>query len=575
MVTNIIIAFLVSIVFEMTSLLFTDNQMYGQDGYVVPMRIINWFRSGIWFGGSLVILCQWKKIQNFLVDRVKAINRKLICNTFITETGLFLSGFMIMKIMRVRISRYHIIFLICFSLFIITEIYYCQKIIHKVENMFFIVALIASGCYIFTTPVFVIGGDQGIHFNRTVSLAQSYREVNFGGEYDSYNEEGTNVLVEKVDNIILNADEEPVYTYIQSKPFILSSLRYIAYIPPAAVLAIADAINLSPTEAYFAGQCCNAIVYIFLIYLGVRKLKAGKLVLIVFASLPRILFLATRYSYTPWVIAWITFASAYIIGELQEVEKSIEQKDTLIIAGTFLLGILVKAPYFTIVPLAFLISKHKFKDLKVYKQYIVLMIGTMLILFMTLIIPVFLSEKGFDIYSDIRGGSQVNAFEQMKFILTHSVKYTGILLSNIGRLFSFSVFVVGKDGFTGMRAGMSGALPTVVFLLFVWVVITDKKIDTFDEEVLKKRIFVFLLTFVNICWICTVMYMNYSEVGVEIINGCNPMYLMDFMFPLFYYCRSRHVHSDFNWRKYNAVVYGGVITIMFITIYVRVINLYI
>lgn len=569
------VAFLLSIIFEMLSLLFTDNKMYGPDGAVVAMRIINWFRIGVWLFVSLIILCQRKNMRVFFIYCLKQVNRKFIYYTFCLEAGLFLGSFIMMKFVGVKISRYHLIFLLCFSLFIITEFYYFLGKIQKAETLFLISALLLSVCYILTAPVFVTGGDQRTHFIRTMNLAQSYMEVNFENEYDSYNEERTNVLIEKADHIIEKANEEPIYSYMRSKPFTLPAIRYISYIPPAAVLAIADAINMSPTVAYFAGQFCNTFMYILLIYLGACKLKAGKLTFIMFASLPRILFLATRYSYTPWVIAWIAFACAYIIGEMQDSDKMMEQKDMLIITGSFLLGILVKAPYFMFVPLALLINKQKFKDLKAYKKYIVLIAGTMLVLFMTLVIPIFLNEKGFDVYSDIRGGTYVDAFGQMKFILTHPVEYTGILLSNICRLLSFSVFVVGASGFTVMRSYVSGVMPSIVFLLFVWTIITDKELNTDYCMAMKNRIFVFGLTFVNICWICTVMYMNYNEVGVTVINGCNPLYLMTFMFPFFYYCRSRHVQSNFNWRKYNTVVYGLLMAIMFITIYVRVISLYI
>lgn len=571
----IIPALLISIIFEALSLFFTDNRMYGQDGAVKVMHTVNWFRTGVWFFLSLVVLRLRKKAGALVVSGIKKVNKRAVCYMVFGEVCLLLGGFFIMKFGEVSISRYHLIFLSCFSLFIIAEYYYFNKKIQRVETLFFITAMLVSVCYIFTAPVFVMGGDQGIHFGRTANLAKSYYGENFGSEQESYNEEGTNILIEKMDHVIAEADEGIVYPYTPSKPFRLPSLRYVAYILPAAVLAVADAVNMSPTAAYFAGQLCNALVYVFLIYMGARKLKSGKLMLIVFASLPRMLFLATRYSYTPWVVAWITFAGAYIIGEVQEADKHMDQKDMLVIAVSFLLGILVKAPYFMIIPLALLITRQKLPNSKEYKKYIFLMAAVMVILLMTLIIPVFTNEKGFDIYSDIRGGTNVNALGQLKFILTHPIEYTGILFINIYKLFSFSVFVVGKDGFTGIRAGTPGVLPIIVFLLFVWVIITDKKVSEKYWLLTKKRIFVFGLTFINICIICTVMYMNYNDVGATVINGCNPMYLMAFMFPFFYYCRSRHVQSDFNWRKYNTVVYGLLTVVMFITIYVRVVGLYV
>lgn len=93
---------------------------------------------------------------------------------------------------------------------------------------------------------------------------------------------------------------------------------------------------------------------------------------------------------------------------------------------------------------------------------------------MILIIPVFTNEKGFDVYSDIPGDTNVDAFGQMKFILTHPMEYTGILMRNIYILFSFSSFMVGSGGFTGIRALTLGVLPLTALLL-TQVIITDKK----------------------------------------------------------------------------------------------------
>ncbi len=441
--------------------------------------------------------------------------------------------------------------------------------------MFLIVSLLFSLCYIFTAPVFVYGGDQRIHFMRTMELAQAYYEVDYEDEYDFYNEEGTSISLEQMDAAIGRVNKEPIHSYVKSKRPVFSTVRYISYIPAAAVLAIADAINLSPTAAYFSGQICNTLIYILLIYFSACKLKAGKLILILFASLPRVLFLATRYSYTPWVIAWITFACAYIIGELQDSGKLVGKKDMLMISGSFFLGIVVKGPYFMMVPLVLLISKYKFKNSDAYKKYLVLMFTTMFLLFMTLVIPIFTNGEGVNIYSDIRGGENVSALEQMKFILMHPIKYSEILLKNIYTLISPSSFVFGVSGFLAMKGGILAVFPSVIVLLFIWVIITDKKISIDNYcLVMKKRIFVFVLTFVNICWICTVMYMNYNDVGAAVIKGCNPLYLITFMFPFFYYCSSTHVQSNFKWRQYNTVVYGVFACIIFVSIYIRIVMSY-
>lgn len=198
----------------------------------------------------------------------------------------------------------------------------------------------------------------------------------------------------------------------------------------------------------------------------------------------------------------------------------------------------------------------------------------MLVLIMTLVIPAIVSNSGFDIYSDRRGGENVDAVGQLKFILGHIGSYIVILIKNIVSICSPSNFIYSINGFAVLRNGKTVLYPSVVTLLFIIVIITDRK--KMCEYYLSsyKRIFVFVIMFLNVCCICSVMYMNYSEVGSIVMKGINPLYLLTFMFPFFYYCSSEKIESSFVWRKYNVLLYGIYFLLLMGSVITLIVNVY-
>ena len=545
---------------------------------IVKKRIPIPLRMLLIFVTSFLVIFYRKNIGDYVMNL-----RKMIANInwlFVCIGVAWTAVLIAVLYFLTDINRYHIVFAVLSGAAVSAMVMYIKGYIKRIDSLFLIESSLFVILCIWVYPMFVWGGDSYTHFTRTLGVAQVY-EDSYGGVNSTYGaliEESKIISYEKVQDKIEVANEEPIYSNVSFRGKIFENTRYIAYITFASGFVIADALNMNAYYAFMLSEIVNAVFCCFLYYLAIRKLKSGKMILILFASFPYILTLTSKYSYTPWVIAWITYGFAYVIGSIQQKEMTVKVRDLIKIQGALLLGMLPKAPYFLLNCITFMIPNRNIEK-QVRKKRLLITITTMLILVMTLIFPMIVSREGLAMYTDIRGGENVSAGEQLKFIMNNPATYSVILIKNILSLLSPDSFLFGQCGVTSLGSAMGEGhfvkWPLVIVAIFVFVIITDKKVDSARWLTWKNRLCILIITFINICVLCTVMYMNYSEVGTEIMQGINPLYILTFMFPCFYFLQVGRVKiKKISWRTYNSVVYGGWMVLLWVSIYEQVVNAY-
>lgn len=544
---------------------------------IVKKMIPNPFRIILIFFVLAAMRMKKDVLKNCIVRLKDKANERKMKSILVMAGAEMLWCFIFLSIASLitNLSRYHFRFAVLSGFALIAFVCYALKYIKKIESLWLVISFLFVFCCVVVYPVFPYGGDSEKHMERSLDVAQAYDENDFQ-HYCSIIEEDKGISIHEVDKNIELANDEGVHSQVSFKYKIFKNIRYISYIPYAAGLVFADALNLKAHYAFLISELINGWFCCLLYYFAIKKLESGKLVLVLFASLPYVLILLSRYSYTSWVIAWITFGSAGIIGILQS-KREIGTKDLIPIYGSFLIGALPKAPYMFTVLLALLIPKKRFGK-KTYQINILMMASTVFILFMSLVLPIFTNARGAEIYSDIRGGENVNAIGQLFFILKEPLHYLKILIINLCSILSPKSFIFGIDGFASLGSTIGKGhwvhIPIVIVLIFILVILTDKKSDFERCFPIYKRLAVFGLTGMNMCVICSVLYMSYCEVGAETIAGVNPLYLITFMFPLFYCIGNGKIKPGLTWRKYNIICYGVWMFLMFWTIYTEVVAIY-
>lgn len=299
------------------------------------------------------------------------------------------------------------------------------------------------------------------------------------------------------------------------------------------------------------GRFTGLLAYAMAGFFAIRRLHSGKMIVASAMMIPEGIFLASNYSYDPGVTAFLALGLSYCFVQWQEPEKKITLWDEIIMLVAFFLGCLAKAIYFPVLLFPLFFPKAKFADGKHHKRFIVAVICTITALLASFVIA-FLMGSG---EGDTRGGSDVNAFGQVLFILSHPLEYTGVLLNFLSSYLSPEK---AKD-FIGFFAYMGWAPNLLLYQLILTVVVfTDKHEE--DGQLSQKtwlRVLMLLILFGTVCLVATSLYVSYTPVGSSGISGCQPRYLLPVIFPGMMLLGSGKIRNQMNKALYNGIVFTG------------------
>lgn len=271
-----------------------------------------------------------------------------------------------------HIIRYLFWLTVCWGILIIylQRKYLSQRPEVIVCSMLFLIGML----YIVTIQAEAeISWDESIHFWRAVGVSHAstglanYAEcylywhsgIPFGlpSEFESLRAIHTNIqnLYDVGVGIAANTD-------------VLSKIYMVAYIPAAIFLKIGRGLQLPYWLVFKMGTVANLGLYVTLIYFAMCKLKSGKMILAVSASVGSALFLATVYSYDTWVIGWFVLGMAYFIGCMQKKEK-LQNKELTVIILASTIAFLPKTIYFPLMLIYLLLPRNKFQDTRQYRRF--------------------------------------------------------------------------------------------------------------------------------------------------------------------------------------------------------------
>lgn len=338
---------------------------------------------------------------------------------------------------------------------------------------------------------------------------------------------------------------------LQNKDSLINLFEYVGYFPSAIVIAASDALSMNLIPTMSLAKYINALLFAFLIYSGIKKLKSGKLLFSAVALIPCNMFLASGFSYDVWVTAFITYSMACFVSELQNHERKIKAETAFLMLFAFFLGCGPKMVYFFIaVPLLFL-SKDKFENGSEHKKYVFATLLTIFAIFISFALPFFADVGGI---ADSRGGENVNSGAQLAFILENPFRYARILFNfilqyvSIGNM-SLNLVNYAYYGFSSLLYGAIGAA------LIIFTALTDKEFDVYPDR--KKQTVVMLLaSLMQIALIATALYIAYTPVMHNTVNGCQYRYMFPLLTPIFCFIGTAKFKNIMNERTKTLLVLG-------------------
>ena len=108
---------------------------------------------------------------------------------------------------------------------------------------------------------------------------------------------------------------------------------------------------------------------------------------------------------------------------------------------------------------------------------------------------------------------------------------------------------------------------SVSILMIIFCTLLDKsEHDEFKGSVLVRGVSV-LTAFASVCLVATALYVSFTPVGLETINGCQWRYIIPILIPFCCFVGSARIKNNMDRRVMSGIVFGTLCLNFFATIY--------
>ena len=482
---------------------------------------------------------------------------------------------------EVQINKYRVLlyFLVIFSFYLILfEREFLEK---KLEYFFLIYALLFGVFLILIAGPRSVTWDEEIHYERVCKIA-SDQTVEWSRSADdfvnrkipSYNTKDEFAQLKNY----LNSEEgkELVRTEKKDSMFVSYDLR--TYIPMAIFYQLAKWFHLSFSNAYMFGKLGNLFLYVILIFWAIRLSKKGKIFITAISLMPTVLFQGSMYTYDGMVYAFLVLGCVLWKNEFERKNEKMSWYSAAGIIGCIILGSLSKAIYIPLLLGLFLFPTAKFADKKTERIFKGLLLGIFLLVLWTFVIPAIANTVAGNLSygGDARGGD-TSTVRQMISMLKHPFSAVKLLIENITSLENFRnvgraelddviasnlmFLAFGGNGVLSAKWSLF-LLPLLGMLFFIPDQEDCQGVLPFKTKFAQG---VILLLILALIW--TALYLSFTPVGQDSIDGVQARYYLPLLLPLAYITWGNGFQSNLKTITYRRITLCFVNIFMFQCIY--------
>ena len=419
-----------------------------------------------------------------------------------------------------------------------------EKLKHAFTERFEIIGalliFLLASVYCFTEkPYFGYCTDDYNHYNRAAQVSYLLNGSSDVTDYEVYIEHLYRSLTvdkeELIDkHIAFYGDMNELHYYTDANFY--TGLKALPYIPSAAGLILTRGLGMPWNIRIVFGRWMMTWFFAAICYFSMKVLKKRKLVVFLVGIIPTNIYFAANYNYDLWLTGFMMLGICMYMIEAYD-ERSTLSISTAVMMPLFIaMGNIAKSVYFPMMFFVLFLSRRKFKNTLsslLYRFYVMIM----------MVLPVvFLYFNNINIggsigSGDFRGGSDVDATLQMQFFLEQPMKVLGIIFRFLGDYLNPAV--TGKEYITYLvRNSMSYNASIVILLIILLAVATNS--DVLEKENSSEAIRWWyrlgtVLEYAGIGFLAAFsMYINFTGVGYERVDGCVGRYLIPMLFPMLF-----------------------------------------
>ena len=387
----------------------------------------------------------------------------------------------------------------------------------KKENLYAVLAIVFGITMIFVLPPFN-APDEYAHFVKSYTTStinsdegKTYLPISLESFYAKY---GHDLLDEKMDfdskSYFDDIMQEGNYNTLSEKEFVYTNTKYlkvVPYIPSIVVLFVLKLIGASPLVMSVFGRFISLIVMIIMYYLAIKNVPILKRVFFVICMLPIVLHQAVinqDYLTNATVILLIAMILKY---RYENVEIRIKE-----IAYLSILGLIIsccKFGYFVFLFTVFLIPCRLFKNKKTAVIFKLLFV----------ILPIIISFTGNVTITQ----SEDNIHYTIGYSLSHPIEAIKVFAKTFWQRAELDLFRGQFDGFGVSTKWNNGFISSVLYFIYILFFLSSEREDVKKLEK-KTRIMLFVVAILLIGVVYMAMYLNWTNMGADVIDGLQPRY---------------------------------------------------
>lgn len=392
-----------------------------------------------------------------------------------------------------------------------------DNIKERIENLYIILAIAFGVTMIFVLPPFN-APDEYAHFVKSytfTTFADDKGITNLPVSLESlYSKYGHSLLDQKMDfetksyfNDLMQDSNKDV---LSENEFVYTNTKYLKalpYLPSAILLFLLKLIGVSPLVMSVAGRFLSLIVMLIMYYLAIKNVPILKRLFMVICLLPIVLHQAVinqDYLTNATVILLIAMVLKY---RYKQIRIGIEEMSILSVLGIMLAC--CKFGYFVFLGVIFLIPCRLFKTKKV----------AVLFKLAFIIIPLMVSFIG----NVAITSAEDTTHYSISYSLSNPVNTIKVFAKTFWQRAELDLFRGQFDGFGVSTKWNNGFISSVLYFIYILYFLSSEKQDV--EKIEKKtRIVLFVIAFLLIGVVYSAMYLNWTNIGADTIDGLQPRY---------------------------------------------------
>ena len=430
---------------------------------------------------------------------------------------------------------------------------------NKINNStaLIISASVLGLCYLFLFPPVTVPDEQAHYLS-------AYRISNYMlFDFSSTKTEGMFMRecdLKFFETLLPNVDGEYIKSIYGDANFIAGSTKNVwyecsfvgnapfSYLLSAFGITMARILHLGPLVTIVLGRVMNLVGFTALTVYAVKKMPAGRNILLMIAGLPIVLHLSASFSYDSITLGF-TFVFISQVLYIKEKDSYATIKDFIILAAFAMLLAPSKLVYFPIVLLVFVIPADKFK---LSKRNSVILKMLIVALALALLVALQLSSVKTISQSQTSGWTDEPPYN-IKWIFTNLIESCKIFINTI---ITFAHFYI-KNLFGGLLGWLNVDVPTYLWIPQMLLVLSGCIKYKNEKQIFQtgQKTWVWLCLIASTALVMLSMFVAWTPMGSKIIYGVQGRYFLPLLLPLLLVLRCKRVALGEASEKYILTTY--------------------